>query len=147
MAGMDKRCSCGNDTFSAFQNVKRSVIVNRKREFLDEGEDGNIEVTSEPYGPYECTRCGKVYKSLEELPDYSELQRSRKRMAEKIMQECVDLPGVYVLSHQDAFSGLLVTDNAAAYGIQSNLDDEKLFPVVAMTATEAGMIFQIKDAD
>lgn len=147
MAEMVKRCSCGCGTFSAFQNVKRSVLVNAKGEFLDEAEDGDTEVISEPYGPYECTRCGRIYKTLEELSDYTELQRAKRALAEKMLKECTGLSDVFTLSRQNAFSGILVTDNAIVLAVKSNLDDEKILPVVDMIPTAAGIIFRIKDAE
>lgn len=147
MAEMVKRCSCGCGTFFAFQNVKRSVTVNTKGEFLGEAEDKDAEVISKPYGPYECTRCGRVYKTLEELPDYTELQRAKRALAENMLKECTGFNEVLVLSRQDVFTGILVTDSAIAYAVNSNLNDEKLLSIVVVIPTAAGTIFEIKDAD
>ena len=147
MAEMVKRCSCGCGTFFAFQNVKKSVLVSTKGEFLSEAEDRDAEVNSEPYGPYECTRCGRVFENLEELPDYTELQRAKKALAEKMLKECTGFNEVLVLSRQDVFTGILVTDSAIAYAVKSNLNDEKLLSIVVVIPTAAGTIFEIKDAD
>lgn len=147
MAEMVKRCSCGCGTFFAFQNVKRSVMVNTKGEFIGEAEDRDAEMISKPYGLYECTRCGRIYKSLEELPDYTEQQRAKKALAEKILKECTGLNDVFVLSRQDVFTGILVTDSSIAFAVNSNLNDEKLLSIVVVIPTAAGTIFEIKDAD
>ena len=69
------KCVCGNDQFYAHQIVRTDVIVNGNNVFesnplsmnRDTGmveEFFSIYDSEPPYGPYECTVCGREYEEL-----------------------------------------------------------------------------------
>ena len=64
-----KCIKCGNNTFYARQIIKAHVIVDEKGEFysnLPSGLEDAVCAARAPYGPYQCTRCGESYDSLED---------------------------------------------------------------------------------
>lgn len=57
---------CGCDRFTAHQALRVNVIVDDNNTFIDnmpEGIEQNIYESSDPYGPFECLRCGTEYDS------------------------------------------------------------------------------------
>ncbi len=62
-------CECGNEKFVAHQRCRVDIVVDGDNNFLDnlitDKELGNSVYDSEtPYGPYQCTECGKIYEEL-----------------------------------------------------------------------------------
>jgi|TARA_Y100000034_G_scaffold131097_1_gene191055 DNA-directed RNA polymerase subunit RPC12/RpoP len=67
-------CECGNNKFYAHQQFRANITVDGSNFFDDvtgNSLDLSIYDTGEPYGPYECTKCGKAYDELPEdiVPD------------------------------------------------------------------------------
>lgn len=64
------KCSkCGHDRFYAHQKAHLLVIVDEDGNFYDNvGSRAEVVETENPYGPFECTRCGQEYnvESLKE---------------------------------------------------------------------------------
>lgn len=61
------RCECGNDKFFGHQLLRADIIVSENGEFdanIGDNLESNIYDSETPYGPFECTKCGKVYESL-----------------------------------------------------------------------------------
>ena len=56
-------CECGNDRFFAHQVQYYDVIVHGDNYWT---EDVECYEANDPYGPYTCTKCGKVYAELED---------------------------------------------------------------------------------
>ena len=57
-------CECGNKEFFASQVCRVTIVVDENDSFLrNTGPDDTpaIDSADDPYGPYECTKCGKVY--------------------------------------------------------------------------------------
>jgi|ETNmetMinimDraft_8_1059916.scaffolds.fasta_scaffold751084_1 hypothetical protein len=64
---MAKCLECENTSFRAHQRCYHDVTVDENNNFLD-----NIEIymTEKPYGPYTCTKCGRIYDELpKEFPE------------------------------------------------------------------------------
>jgi hypothetical protein len=59
-----KRCKCGHDRFTAQQRCYHNVIVDSKNAFVD---NNDIYESENPYGPYNCERCGLEYEDLNNL--------------------------------------------------------------------------------
>jgi len=58
---------CGNTKFVGHQVLRAEVIVDGNNNFesnLECGLDAAIYDSSEPYGPYTCTKCGKEVDEL-----------------------------------------------------------------------------------
>ena len=67
-----RKCECGSTEFRAHQIVRMDVIVdgdNQWEENLTQDAAASIYDAETPYGPYTCRNCGRVYNSLDELPD------------------------------------------------------------------------------
>jgi len=70
------KCACGNDRFMGQQLCRMGVIVDEHNMFVSNPErhtaDGSTEEYFDiydcetPYGPYECTACGREYETLSE---------------------------------------------------------------------------------
>ena len=60
------KCECKNDKFNAHQKCRMDVIVNEHGEWEENTpDDASACYDSEtPYGPFTCTKCGKVYEEL-----------------------------------------------------------------------------------
>lgn len=69
------KCKCGNEEFYAHQLCRLTVIVDGNKHFLsnpvrmnpDTGvleEYWDIYDAETPYGPYECTACGREYDEI-----------------------------------------------------------------------------------
>lgn len=54
-------CACGSTEFYASQRCYHTVIVDEKNNFID---DHSTDEADEPYGPYTCIKCEKVYEDI-----------------------------------------------------------------------------------
>ena len=57
------KCECGNDKFFAHQIQHRDVIVDEDNIWEENAEYYDVGT---PFGPYTCTKCGKIYDELED---------------------------------------------------------------------------------
>lgn len=58
---------CGNDTYYARQQIYVDVIVDSDGDFMDNLNDdlsSSVYEVGRPYGPFECTQCGKEYDEI-----------------------------------------------------------------------------------
>ena len=64
-------CSCGCTEFYAHQQVYVDVIVDGNNNFLENAVNDNLQHSigeaENPYGTYQCRRCGKEYDTLDDL--------------------------------------------------------------------------------
>lgn len=61
---------CGNNLFYAKQIVKAYVTVDENGKFysnLPGGLENALCAAKKPFGPYQCTRCGEMYDTLEDI--------------------------------------------------------------------------------
>jgi hypothetical protein len=56
-------CTCGNELFSASQDVTENIIMSGNGLYID---TINIVCNKEPNGPFKCTKCGKIYTSIKD---------------------------------------------------------------------------------
>lgn len=66
-----KRCKCDNAKFYAHQVCRLDVIVDGDYNFVsnaNENAEASIYDSSNPYGPFTCTKCGEEYDELTDLP-------------------------------------------------------------------------------
>ena len=62
-------CACGHTKFTARQLGHHNVIVHDEETF-----DVDVYASGQPFGPYACVKCGKVYDKL----PFSEIQNNKK---------------------------------------------------------------------
>jgi hypothetical protein len=55
------KCKCGNNEFVGRQNCYHDVVVDGDNNWV---KDVKVTDSNTPYGPYYCTKCGKVYYEL-----------------------------------------------------------------------------------
>jgi hypothetical protein len=65
------KCECGNDRFSANQICRHEVYIDVHGNYLEDSPTGIFDA-DDPYGPFECTSCGKSYENLQLLEDYDD---------------------------------------------------------------------------
>lgn len=80
---MAKVCECGNNRFYARQVCRLDIIVDGSNNFQGNAHDGSAEASiydsETPYGPYECTKCGKTCDDLKELEEDEQKKQNTKR--------------------------------------------------------------------
>jgi hypothetical protein len=54
-------CECGNNEFSASQRCYHDVVVDGENNWV---RDEGVSESETPYGPYTCTKCGKIHDEL-----------------------------------------------------------------------------------
>lgn len=67
-----RKCTCGNDKFYAHQACYLDVIVDGDNHFEDNAmktAEESVYESDDPYGPYTCTKCGKEYDEVEDIPE------------------------------------------------------------------------------
>lgn len=70
-----KSCSCGSTEFIGHQVCHHEVFVNTDGTFED---NKCIYDSKVPFGPFQCTRCGKEYENLpDDLPEVEVVECSR----------------------------------------------------------------------
>ena len=55
------KCECGNGEYYASQRCYHTIVTDENGNFLD---NKTIDYAENPYGPYTCTKCGKVYEDI-----------------------------------------------------------------------------------
>ena len=63
------KCACGNDKFYAHQECRVDVVVDEDNTFLenlinDKDLGDSVYDSGTPYGPYQCTECGKEHEEI-----------------------------------------------------------------------------------
>ena len=89
----EKRCECGNDNFYAHQVCRHTIYVDPQGNY-QEGLD--IYDSESPYGPFECSNCGKRYENIpDELPEV-EVEPCHLCGTVNLMEESFIVDGKYV---------------------------------------------------